>query len=166
MGSVGGLIDLYSALECIKVAVNRDVDRIDLGLLTIGPYRAGSIVTMPPQFTEIMIKRGVASLPSESRITPEEVQKRLWLESRSPGELRPLPRDFYLRARLSTDRVLLNQLRELVQLRLRKIMVQVSMNPTLAETREFLEKLTLEEEVLVRFIASHVKDFLGSVVIR
>jgi len=165
MPLVSSIIDLSLALEGIRAVVNRDIDKIDLGLLSIGPYRAGSVVTLPPQIMEVLMRRGVVTLPDELRITPEEIQKRLWLESRSHGELRPLPKEFYVRARLSlTDKAALSQLRELIHLRLRKIMIQVSMNPPLAESREFMEKLTLEEEALVKSMVVQIKEFMEYVV--
>ncbi|MGC9153598.1 MAG: hypothetical protein ACP5GY_07695 [Vulcanisaeta sp.] len=155
----------------VRAVLMRDVDGVDLGLISIAPAKAGSVVNLPVNVLEVLIRRGVASLLDEDRVGSDEVLKRVWLENRAPSELRELPRDFYVRARLSmvsTDerslRTLAQQLRELAQLRLRKILMLLAVNPNIADSRDFLDKLTVEEEVLVKSIAPMLKEFLNSVV--
>jgi DNA replication factor GINS len=158
-------------MPSVRAVLMRDVDGIDLGLISIGPAKAGSVINAPTPLLEILIKRGIASLLEEDRINSEEILKRVWLENRSPSELRELPKDFYVRARLSmlgndqkNQRVLTQQLRELVQVRLRKILMLLAINPGLADSREFLDKLTIEEEALVKSIAPLIKEFINAMV--
>ncbi|WP_252901742.1 hypothetical protein [Vulcanisaeta sp. JCM 14467] len=82
-----------------------------------------------------------------------------------------MPRDFYVRARLSmvggdqrSVRLFAQQLRELAQLRLRKILMLLAVNPSIADSRDFLDKLTIEEEELVKSITPLIKEFLNTVV--
>jgi len=49
-------------------------------------------------------------------------------------------------------------------LRLRKILMLLAINPGLVESRDFLDKLTVEEEALVKSMAPLVREFLNSVV--
>ncbi len=119
-----------------RAVLTRDVDGVDLGIISIAPAKAGSVINAPPNVLEVLIKRGVASLLDEDRVGNEEILKRVWLENRAPSELRELPRDFYVRARLSmvggdqkSVRIYAQQLRELAQLRLRKILTLLSVNP-------------------------------------
>jgi len=155
----------------VRAVLTRDVDGIDLGLISIGPAKAGSVINVPPTLLEILIRRGVASLLEEDKIGSEEILKRIWLENRAPSELRELPKDFYVRARLSmvggeqrNAKALTQQLRELAQLRLRKILMLLAINPGLVESRDFLDKLTVEEEALVKSMAPLIREFLNSVV--
>jgi Protein of unknown function (DUF1288). len=61
-------------------------------------------------------------------------------------------------------KALTQQLRELAQLRLRKILMLWAINPGLVESRDFLDKLTVEEEALVKSMAPLIREFLNSVV--
>ncbi|MGC8607528.1 MAG: hypothetical protein ACP5GZ_03360 [Vulcanisaeta sp.] len=158
-------------MPSVRAVLTRDVDGVDLGLISIAPAKSGSVINAPPNVLEVLIKRGVASLLDEDRISSEEILKRVWLENRAPSELRELPRDFYVRARLSmvsgdqkSVRVYAQQLRELAQLRLRKILTLLAVNPGIADSRDFLDKLTIEEEEVVKSIAPIIKDFLNAVV--
>ncbi|BDR91423.1 DNA replication complex GINS family protein [Vulcanisaeta souniana] len=155
----------------VRAVLTRDVDGVDLGLISIAPAKAGSIINAPPNVLEVLIKRGVVSLLDEDKVGSEEILKRVWLENRAPSELRELPRDFYVRARLSmvggdqkSVRIYAQQLRELAQLRLRKILTLLAVNPGIADSRDFLDKLTVEEEMLVKSIAPLIKDFLNVLV--
>ena len=154
-----------------RAVLTRDVDGVDLGIISIAPAKAGTVISAPPSVLEVLIKRGVASLLDEDRVGSEEILKRVWLENRAPSELRELPRDFYVRARLSmvggdqrSVRLFAQQLRELAQLRLRKILMLLAVNPGIADSRDFLDKLTVEEEELVKSIAPLIKEFLNAVV--
>lgn len=159
-------------MPSVRAVLTRDVDGVDLGIISIAPAKAGSVINAPPNVLEVLIKRGVASLLDEDRVGNEEILKRVWLENRAPSELRELPRDFYVRARLSmvggdqkSVRIYAQQLRELAQLRLRKILTLLSVNPpSIADSRDFLDKLTIEEEELVKSIAPIIKEFLNAVV--
>ena len=154
-----------------RAVLTRDVDGVDLGIISIAPAKAGTVINAPPSVLEVLIKRGIASLLDEDRVGSEEILKRVWLENRAPSELRELPRDFYVRARLSmvgsdqrSVRLFAQQLRELAQLRLRKILMFLAVNPGIADSRDFLDKLTIEEEELVKSIAPLIKEFLNAVV--
>ncbi len=160
-------------MPSVRAVLTRDVDGVDLGIISIAPpAKAGSVINAPPNVLEVLIKRGVASLLDEDRVGSEEILKRVWLENRAPSELRELPRDFYIRARLSmvsgdqkSVRIYAQQLRELAQLRLRKILTLIAVNPPgIADSRDFLDKLTIEEEELVKSIAPLIKEFLNAVV--
>ncbi len=54
-------------------------------------------------------------------------------------------------------------LRELAQARLRKLLNAVAVSPSLVDTREFLDKLPVEEEALVREVSKAAGNWLDAV---
>ncbi|WP_069807596.1 hypothetical protein [Vulcanisaeta thermophila] len=155
-------------LPSVRAVIQRDLRPTDLGLATQGLIKAGTVVSLPPQVLEALLRRGLASLYDEDIVSDKDIVKMFWLENRSPEELRELPKDFYIRARLSSiknpDSKITTQLKELARLRLRKILTTIAQNPGYAESREFMSKLTIEEEMLVRLIAPWIKEFMNSVI--
>ncbi len=142
---------------------------VNSGFVKVELRSGDTIMTTIPAVAHELLREG-SVLCDEFRIGPEKLVEYIWLERRQP-DLRPVPRDLYIKARLSMyenflrgdERAVRNiqtNLRELVQQRLRKILTAIAMNPDIVVTREFLEKLTYEEEVLVRQIACLVKDWL------
>jgi len=148
--------------ELVDVYLNSGIVRIEL-------RGADKVESELPAEVPDKVKRGF-ELIEDFRIGYEKIIEYQWLERRSDS-IRQVPKDLYLRARLTIQECLARGgekevrqiqagLRELVQLRLKKILSAIAMNPDLALTREFLEKLTLEEEVLTRQIAKIVKEWL------
>jgi len=142
---------------------------INSGFVKVELRSGDGIMATIPAIAHELIREGL-TLCEDFRIGPERLVEYIWLERRQ-ADLRPLPRDLYVKARLSMYEQFLRgderavrtfqmNLRELVQQRLRKILNAAAMNPDLVLSREFLEKLTYEEEVLVRQIASLIKDWL------
>ncbi len=165
-------MSVFEALVNVRGILLRDIDEVDLGLIRLGPAKAGSPVTLPAGLFRILMKRGLVDLLEGEKIGPDEVLKRYWIENKS-AELRELPKDFYIRVRLTLDsmgnsengngRALLNQVKTLAQLRLRKILTSLVMNVNLVDSREFLDRLTYEEEFLVKLITPLIKGFFEEI---
>ncbi len=147
--------------ELVDVYVNSGIVRVEI--------ENDTVHTTIPLLAERAIREG-ARLGEASRIGPEKLVELCWVERRY-SDIRQIPRDIYVRARLlmieaqRKDEIKLirdvqHNLRELVQLRLKKILNVIAVNPDIAISREFLDKLTVEEEVLVRQIVSIIKDWL------
>lgn len=159
-------------VQSVKAVLTRDMEGVDLGLMSIGPAKAGSVINAPSSVVEVLIRRGFASLDEGDRVDNKDIIKWIWLENRDPSALREeFPRDFYVRARLSiineqgsNNKVSIQQLRELIQVRLRKILMFIAMNPSITESSEFLSRLTPEEVFLVKSVAPIIKDYLNSMV--
>ncbi|NPA22987.1 MAG: DNA replication complex GINS family protein [Crenarchaeota archaeon] len=147
--------------ELVDVYINSGIVRIEV--------ENDTVHTMIPLLAERAIREG-AKLGETSRIGPEKLVELCWVERRY-SDVRQIPRDIYVRARLlmieaqkrddtKTVRDVQHNLRELIQLRLRKILNVIAVNPDLAISREFLDKLAVEEEVLVRKLVSLIKDWI------
>ncbi len=147
------LVDVYLNSGIIRVEL-RGVDKVESEIPAEVPEK---------------VKRGF-EIVEDFKLNYERILEYQWLERRSDS-IRQIPKDLYVKARLTLQEGLIKEaekeirqiqaaLRELVQLRLKKILSAVAMNPDLALTREFLEKLTFEEEVLVRQIAKLVKEWI------
>ncbi len=147
--------------ELVSVYVNSGLVKVDI----CGSRTLSAI----PLIAEKLIRSG-EQLGEEHRIRPEKLVEYYWLERRH-GDIRNVPKELYILSRLSmvealkkddakTIREIQHNLRELIQLRLRKILSVVAVNPDIALSREFLDKLTIEEEILVRKIVSLIKDWI------
>ncbi len=142
---------------------------LNSGMVRVELSSVDSIESVIPAAALDLIRRGY-SLSDDFRVSYEKIVEHQWLERRSDS-IRQVPKELYLRSRLTMQEKLVRglerdirqiqaALRELVQLRLRKILNAIAMNPDVALTREFLDKLTLEEEVLVRQVAMIVKEWV------
>ncbi len=147
--------------ELVDVYINSGIVRVEVENETVH--------TLIPLLAERAIRSG-SRLAETSRLGPEKLVELCWVERRY-SDIRPIPRDIYVRTRLlmieaqrnddtKTIRDVQHNLRELIQLRLRKILNVIAVNPDLAISREFLDKLTVEEEVLVRKLVSIIKDWI------
>ncbi len=146
--------------ELVDVYVNSGLVKVDL--------HGDRLLSTIPLIAEKLIKKG-EQLCEEHRLRPEKIVEYYWLERRSV-DLRKIPKELYTLSRLSiveaskredykTVREIQHNLRELVQLRLKKILNVVAVNPDIAISRDFLDKLTIEEEILVRKIVSLIKEW-------
>ncbi len=151
------LLDLY--VNSLKIAIQLD----DGSKIFDHPLKILSLV------------RGGASLPKDLKIDVSSLIESLWLERRSVNEIRHLPKDFYVRLRITLveltrggDESVLKQyihsFKELAQLRLRKILHLVSISPEALTSRDLLSKLTVEEEVLVKEVSELVRSWLSYVI--
>lgn len=118
-----------------------------------------------------LLRRGY-ELFRDCKISNEDLHNALWLEKRSVYELRTLPKNYYINIRLNlvkevdsnkNFKEMITNFKELVYLRLRKIFQLLLINPEALISRELLSRLTVEEEVLVRFLSQTLKEWINYV---
>jgi hypothetical protein len=121
-----------------------------------------------------LIERGVVDIDSERLPSLRDMNKVRWIESRDPNEIQKLDEDFYVKARLAImqmelkggdDRAISSAkatLLDIIRLRLQKVLKAVTANPELS--RDFSEKLTLEERALYASLCRNVKMWYSSMV--
>ncbi|GEM_PF-6438447 len=123
------------------------------------------------QIATYLLRKGY-ELFRDYKVSNEDLHNALWLEKRSMHELRTLPKNYYINIRLnlvkevSNDKnfkEMITNFKELVYLRLRKILQLLLINPEALISRELLSKLTIEEEVLVRFLSQILKEWVNYV---
>ena len=121
-----------------------------------------------------LIERGVVDIDPERLPSLRDMNKVRWIESRDPNEIQKLDEDFYVKARLAImqmelkggdDRTISSAkatLLDIIRLRLQKVLKAVTANPELS--RDFSEKLTLEERALYASLCRNVKMWYSSMV--
>jgi len=121
-----------------------------------------------------LIERGVVDIDPERLPTLRDMNKIRWIESRDPNEIQKLDEDFYVKARLAIMQMELKggdnraissakaTLLDIIRLRLQKVLKAVTANPELS--RDFSEKLTLEERALYASLCRSVKMWYSSMV--
>lgn len=170
MSSVLSLVLTMVSGQGIKVIVNRDLPKIEVNGSTFGGYAAGDLVTLPVPMAEALIKRGYASLTQQDLVTLDDVKRAHWVEGKESSELTKLDKLFYVKARLSAlsngqggSRELMTALRDLVSVRLRKILSMISVSPT-GLPQEVMDKLTIEEEILVKELTRVINPWFSRVI--
>lgn len=154
----------------VKVIVNRDLPKIEVNELTFGGYSMGDLINVPVPLAEVLIRRGYASLTQQDLVTIDDIKRIHWMESKESSELTKLDKLFYIRVKLSAlssgesnAKELLLTLRDLVSIRLRKIMAMIGVSPS-GLPKEVMDKLTIEEEVLVKELIKVVNPWFNRVV--
>jgi len=145
------LLNVYTNLEKIQISIN-------------GKSQYSHLIDLLSKLNQENINTG---------ITYDILFEYLWLEKRNLSEIKQLPRDFYIRTRIEIFRnlksgnenykKLITVFRDLVQTRLRKILNAISISPEIVSSKEFTNKLTIEEEILVKEISNFVKDWINYV---
>ncbi|MEM0042688.1 MAG: hypothetical protein QXF46_01065 [Thermofilaceae archaeon] len=119
-----------------------------------------------------LIKKGVLALDPERLYSWQELNKIRWIESRDLSAPQQLAGDFYLKARLTVQLLEKSSegskkadaakamLVDIVRLRLQKILRAVLVNPEFS--RDFAERLTIEERALYACLCKVVSDWYSS----
>lgn len=167
------LIRSISGNYRVPVVYLKDVERMVIGDVQIGPARKGDQGKMPFRILKQAVSMGVASVQEEYTVDERDLVQRIFLEQRDERSLNELPKDFYVRVKStivakegSNEReakVLTQRLRELVGIRLKKIALIVTSSPEVAQTDDFTRRLTLEEEALVLLLSDELKDWMSGV---
>lgn len=167
MSSTVALIRALLSGTKIRASVNKDIPRVEAGAFAINGYSAGELVNLPVPLVEALARKGYVSLTQQDIVTMEELGRILWSESKD-NDLITLDKLFYVKARLSLimngdhAKEYSSMLRELVLMRLRKILIMLSMSPS-GLPQNVLEKLTIEEEVLVKELAKLIEPWVNAV---
>lgn len=170
--SFRSIIDVMEYQQDIRLSVSRDIPEVRAGDYKIGPLKAGDPIRVPPSIALFLIRRGFAQLIQQDFLPLEDLRKIHWRETKSINDLQELDRGFYVRARLSMAQLEEQEakqyeqiLKELAQVRLRKLLNTVAVSPSLVDTREYLDKLPIEEEVIVREVSRIARSWVESMVV-
>ncbi len=168
--SFKSVIEVMEYPQGVRLVASRDVPEMRVGGYGVGPLKAGDPIQAPPSIALLLISKGLAQLIQQDFISLDDLRKIHWRENKSLNELQELDRGFYIRARLSMAQLGEQEvrqyeqvLRELAQARLRKLLNAVAVSPSLVGTREFLDKLPVEEEALVREVGKAAGGWLDVV---
>ncbi|MFP3210121.1 MAG: hypothetical protein RXR16_01320 [Thermocladium sp.] len=170
--SFRSIIDVMEYQQDIRLLASRDIPEVRAGDYKIGPLKAGDPIRVPPSVALFLISRGFAQLIQQDFLSLEDLRKIHWRETKSINDLQELDRGFYVRARLSMAQLGEQEakqyeqtLKELAQARLRKLLNTVAVSPSLVDTREYLDKLPIEEEAIVREVSRIARSWVESMVI-
>ncbi|MGC8570148.1 DNA replication complex GINS family protein [Caldivirga sp.] len=169
MPSVLSVISTAVAGQGIKVIVNRDIPKVEVNGISFGGYSTGDLVTLPVPLVERLIRRRYVSLTQQDLVTIDDVRRIHWTEGKET-ELTKLDKLFYVKARLSAlsngqgnSRELMIALRDLVSIRLKKVLNMMSVSPS-GLPQEIMDKLTIEEELLVKELTRVINPWFNMVI--
>lgn len=175
MVAVNELVDTLLPLSIqVPVVVVQDVRTSVRGAPGELVLRKGAKLELPLGEALPLVKQGIVAIDHERLPTLQEMNKIRWIESRDPSDLQKLDEDFYLKARLSI--ALMEQrgederkigaakavLVDIIRLRMQKILKAVAANPE--PSREFVEKLSIEERALYASLCKSVKVWYTSMI--
>lgn len=158
----------------VPVVVLRDMKTSMRGASGELVLRKGAKLELPLSEALPLIEHGIVAVDSERLPALRDMSKIRWIESRDPGTIQKLDEDFYVKVRLAImqmelkgeDQRIVNSAKatlvDIVRLRLQKILRAVTANPELS--RDFSEKLTLEERALYASLCRSVKMWYSSMV--
>jgi DNA replication factor GINS len=160
-----GIIYLYP----IRVVFKKDVDIPLLGI----SHKAGTEVDIPLYLALKLEEMGAVEIDDRNLIQPKEVASLKYVEQRESYPAR-LPEGFYPRVKLTVYilnkrgdvkavRDVLQNVKELVVERIRKIAVLVATRPDITNDPNFLERLTPEEKALLHSMYVSLSSFVLSV---
>ena len=163
------IISTAVAGQGIKVIVNRDIPKVEVNGISFGGYSIGDIVTLPVPLVERLLRRKYVSLTQQDLVTVDDVRRIHWAEGKET-ELTKLDKLFYVKARLSAlsndqgnSKELVIALRDLVSIRLKKILNMISVSPS-GLPQEVMDKLTIEEELLVKELTKVINPWFSMVI--
>ncbi|ABW01227.1 hypothetical protein [Caldivirga maquilingensis] len=169
MPSLLSVISTAVSGQGIKVIVNRDIPKVEVNEITFGGYSTGDLVTLPVPLVERLLRRRYVSLTQQDLVTVDDVKRIHWTEGKE-AELTKLDKLFYVKARLSAlgsgqgnSRELMIALRDLVSIRLKKILNMISVSPS-GLPQEIMDKLTIEEELLVKELTRVINPWFNMVI--
>jgi DNA replication factor GINS len=153
----------------IRVVFKKDVDIPLLGI----SHKAGTEVDIPLYLALKLEEMGAVEIDDRNLIQPKEVASLKYVEQRESYPAR-LPEGFYPRVKLTVYilnkrgdvkavRDVLQNVKELVVERIRKIAVLVATRPDIINDPNFLERLTPEEKALLHSMYVSLSSFVLSV---
>jgi DNA replication factor GINS len=153
----------------IRVVFKKDVDIPLLGI----SHKAGTEVDIPLYLALKLEEMGAVEIDDRNLIQPKEVASLKYVEQRESYPAR-LPEGFYPRVKLTVYilnkrgdvkavRDVLQNVKELVVERIRKIAVLVATRPDITNDPNFLERLTPEEKALLHSMYVSLSSFVLSV---
>ncbi len=172
------MIDAYIAWLQVPAVFLRDVDELAVGGYRVGPVRKGEVARVPYILYQKLVRSGAVLLPEDYMVTYDDVTSRIWLEEKAHNELKAHGKDYFMRVRatvgfllsrndaesLRAGKLVLQRGRELANIRLRKIFSIMVLTPTALLSQEIVERLTYEEEVIVRAMSPRVKELVDSII--
>jgi DNA replication factor GINS len=153
----------------IRVVFKKDVDIPLLGI----SHKVGTEVDIPLYLALKLEEMGAVEIDDRNLIQPKEVASLKYVEQRESYPAR-LPEGFYPRVKLTVYilnkrgdvkavRDVLQNVKELVVERIRKIAVLVATRPDITNDPNFLERLTPEEKALLHSMYVSLSSFVLSV---
>jgi len=156
----------------VPIVYLRDVERVVVGGVQIGPAKRGDQGRIPFGILRQVLEMGIASVQREYMVDEKDVVQRIFLEQRDERTLNELPKDFYVRVKATIiarevaeggrgGSTLAQRLKELASIRLRKIVAIISTSPDVVHAEDFAKKLALEEEALAFILSNEIKDWMA-----
>lgn len=167
-------VQLKSVSHNVKVplVVHSDLASIDFFDFKIEKSKRGEKIKIPLSLALFLIKKNAVSLDESSLPTLSEINKIAWLEMKG-NELQKVSKDFYVKSSLLVWSASKNPydfeserrlrfikalLMDIVKSRLQKIVKLALSNPV--PSRDIIENLTLEEEVLYSTMCNIISSWL------
>jgi DNA replication factor GINS len=153
----------------IRVVFKKDVDIPLLGI----SHKAGTEVDIPLYLALKLEEMGAVEIDDRNLIQPKEIAPLKYVEQREGYPIK-LPEGFYPRVKLTVHvlnkrgdvkavRNILQDVKELVVERIRKIAVLMATRPDIINDPNFLERLTPEEKALLHSMYVSLSSFVLSV---
>lgn len=153
----------------VRVVFKKDVDIPLLGI----SHKAGTEVDIPLYLALKLEEMEAVEIDDSNLIQPKEVASLKYVEQRESYPAR-LPEGFYPRVKLTVHvlnkrgdvkavRNILQDIRELVVERIRKMAVLVATRPDIVNDQNFLERLTPEEKALLHSMYVSLSSFTLSI---
>jgi len=153
----------------VRVAFKKDVDIPMLGV----SHKAGTEVEVPLYLALKLEEMDAVEIDDRNMIQPKDVASLKYVEQRENYPVK-LPDGFYPRVRLTIHilnkrgdakavRMILQDVRELVMERVRKMAVLLATRPDVINDQSFLDRLTPEEKALLLSMHTSISSFTLSV---
>ncbi|MEZ0318485.1 MAG: GINS complex subunit Sld5 [Pyrobaculum sp.] len=160
-----GVVDSYG----VRVVFKKDVSLPLLG----ADYQANAEAEVPLYLAVKLDELGAVEIDESALLQPKEVASLKYVEQRENYPVK-LPEGFYPRLRLTmyilnkkgdvkTIRTLLQDVRELLIERIKKIALLIASRPDVINDQAFLERLTPEERALLASLHTSITTFITSV---
>ncbi|MEM0483972.1 MAG: GINS complex subunit Sld5 [Pyrobaculum sp.] len=154
----------------VRVVFKRDVSLPSLGL----SYQTNTVAEVPLFLALKLADMDAVEIDESYVISPKDVATLKYAEQRDNYPVK-LPEGFYPRVRITiyllgkkgdskTVRAVIQEVRELLIERVRKIAMLIAARPELANDQSFLERLTPEEKALLTSMHNAITSFILSVI--
>lgn len=153
----------------VRVAFKKDVD---IPMLRVS-HKAGTEVEVPLYLALKLEEMDAVEIDDRNMIQPKDVASLKYIEQKENYPAR-LPEGFYPKVRLTiyilnkrgdakAVRMMLQDVRELVMERVRKMAVLLATRPDVINDQSFLDRLTPEEKALLLSMHTSISSFTLSV---
>jgi len=153
----------------VKVTLNKEIQLADV--LGGGRYKAGSTISVP-LFLGLKLAQLDLARIEEDELKIQDVTSIKFVEQREHA-LAKLPDNFYTKLKVTlkklekegdirTMKALIQEVRELLIYRIRKIAALLATSPNIINDEEFMDKLTAEEKILVASLYVDIVGFVQS----